>query len=97
MKKYLKIFFVLIIFLVIFSFGKYYFTAKFQAGTCVKALDGYIWHVNRFSLGKYSLMGWQNPWWGLEIKMEKDVLERTTASGIPVYNVIECPDPRITN
>ncbi len=85
------VFILLLVFLV-----DYHFIAKFEAGSCIKAQDGYIWHINRYGSGNYSVMGWQDPWWGLEVAVKKQVLERNTSLGIPEYRQIDCPKPIIS-
>ena|SRR3989344_4023943 len=71
--------------------GNFYLRSKFHSGECVQALDGYIWHVNNYSFGKYTVMGWQSNAWGNEVVMEKSVLERKDTD-IPVYHRIACPE-----
>lgn len=57
----------LVLAIVVLSFaGNYYLRSKFRSGECVQALDGYIWHINNYNLGKYYVMGWQDKAWGME-------------------------------
>ncbi len=71
--------------------GNFYLRSEFHAGECVQALDGYVWHVNNYSFGKYTVMGWQGNAWGNEAATEKIILERSDA-GIPVYHQVTCPE-----
>lgn len=71
--------------------GNFYLRSTFHAGECVQALDGYTWHINNYSFGKYTIMGWQGNAWGNETTMGKSVLERKDA-GISVYHQIPCPE-----
>lgn len=90
-QNWLKILIVIMI-LLFLVVGNFYLRNKFNAGECVQALDGYIWHINRYSFGNYALMGWQNNAWGNEIIMNKSVLERKDVSSIPVYHQVACPE-----
>ncbi len=90
----MKIVGIVILLVTIIFLGKYYFSSKFKTGNCIEALDGYVWHVNRYSLGKYSVMGWQNPWWGSEVIIEKSILERKNLTKIPEYHQVDCPKPK---
>lgn len=91
MKTWIQKIISLLILIILFAIGTYYLTSDFKAGNCVQGLDGYTWHINRYRLGEYNLMGWQDPWWGNEVRLNKDILERKDASGIPMYHQIECP------
>jgi len=71
--------------------GNFYLRSTFHSGECVQALDGYTWHVNNYSFGKYTVMGWQSNAWGNETTIEKSILERKD-SGIPVYHQVPCPE-----
>ncbi len=72
--------------------ANYLFSNKFHSGECIQDYrDGYIWRVNNFNLGTYSLMGWQDNAWGSEVKFNKDTLEREDYSGTIVYHQVDCP------
>lgn len=60
--------------------GSSYLRGNFHAGECVQALDGYVWHINNYSFGKYTVMGWQSNAWGNEAVMEKSALERANSA-----------------
>lgn len=73
--------------------ANFLFRSEFAEGQCVKDdRDGYIWHINNYSLGKYRLMGWQGNAWGNEVEMKKGLLERKDLTGIPIYNQTVCPE-----
>lgn len=92
MKHLKKIIIIGLVIIVILAVN-FLFRSKFAEGECVKdGRDGYIWHVNRYRLGKYQLMGWQGNAWGNEGGMEKGVLEREDPIGIPVYWETTCPE-----
>lgn len=97
MKKWIQILGVALLLITLAALGDILLGSKFKAGNCVQALDGYVWHINRYGFGNYSLMGWQNPWWGNEVTLEKRILERKNASDISEYHQIECPDPSTSN
>ena len=69
------------------------FGNKFKSGSCIKDnRDGYIWHINDYSFGKYYLMGWQDNGWGHPVG-NKDTLERKDyRDGIQIYNQTACPE-----
>lgn len=96
MKKFLKQNWlkglILLVLVASLAVGNFYIRSKFHAGECVQALDGYIWHVNRYGLGEYALMGWQNNAWGNETTMSKSVLEKKDDSSIPLYHQVTCPE-----
>ena len=83
--------FILIIAVVALIAGNFYLRSEYKAGECIQALDGYTWHVNNYSFGKYTVMGWQSNAWGNETTMEKSVLERKDAD-ISVYHQVPCPE-----
>lgn len=89
--KKIKMILILILLVVLILVGKFYLTSKFDSGQCIQALDGYIWHINKYKLGKYDVMGWQGNSWGNEVSIDKDVLERKNLSKIPEYHYINCP------
>jgi hypothetical protein len=95
MMKYIKQYWiksvVLIVIIAAILIGNFYFRSNFHAGECVQGLDGYIWHINNFQFGKYTLMGWQRNAWGNEVTMEKSILERYD-SRIAVYHQVVCPE-----
>jgi hypothetical protein len=91
MKKWTKILLIIVLVGVLASTGSYYLGSKFHSGECVEGLDGYIWHINRYGLGEYQVMGWQKPWWGNEVSLERGVLERKNASDVPSYHRVDCP------
>ncbi|OGM92744.1 hypothetical protein A2333_01240 [Candidatus Wolfebacteria bacterium RIFOXYB2_FULL_49_7] len=87
-----KLIFAILIATVLWSVGNFYLRSKFHSGECVRALDGYTWHINNYRFGKYFLMGWQGNAWGNEVKMDKDILEREDISGIIAYHQVVCPE-----
>jgi len=90
--KYMKIIGVIIVIAFIFAIN-FLFRSKFKSGWCIKDnRDGYIWHVNNYSLGTYQIMGWQDSSWGNPVGMKKDILERSDINGIQVYNQTTCPE-----
>lgn len=91
--KYFKII-IFIICTIGFSLVVYsYFLTEFKNGWCVSDYrDGYIWHINNFSLGKYKVMGWQDGAWGNEEEMDKNILERKDNKGIQIYHQTACPE-----
>lgn len=93
MKKTFYYVCMLIILFISFKIFKYYFTSEFETGTCLQADDGYIWHINRFSFGDYYVTGWQKHvgYWGNEVDIEKDSLEREVENGIKKYHTVVCP------
>lgn len=84
---------IVVLLLLMVSILRYhYLSSRFEAGDCIQALDGYIWHINDFSWGEYSAMGWQRnvSGWGNEIHIDREDLEREEYS-IPIYYKTECP------
>lgn len=91
MKKWIKIAGLIIVIGVSISAGSYYLGSKFHPRECVEGLDGYIWHINSYNLGEYRVMGWQNPWWGNEVTLERGLLESKNISDVQLYHQIDCP------
>lgn len=90
-KKY-KIIIILLVAGILLSVGNYYMRSKFHSGDCVQALDGYTWHINNYSFGKYYVMGWQEKAWGNEVSISKDIFESKELSGIPRHHLVFCPE-----
>lgn len=91
MKKWIKILLGIVLVGALASKGSYYLGNKFDPGECIGGLDGYVWHINRYALGEYQVMGWQKPWWGNEVSLERSLLESKNASDVPLYHQIDCP------
>jgi hypothetical protein len=88
--KYKKIIiFLIITFLSFFLISS--LRSEFNSGDCIKSEDGYIWYINNYSWGEYSLMGWQGNSWGNEVKIKKHIIERNEVEGIKKYHNVVCP------
>lgn len=84
----------IVVFIGILIASNYLFGNKFKNGWCVKDnRDGYVWHINNYSFGKYQLMGWLGNSWGNPVEMRKDTLERKDYNTeIQIYNQTACPE-----
>ena len=72
---------------VILLIGAHYFTSKFRAGECIRDNEGYVWHIDGFSMGYY--FAYNDPDGNL-VKIDKDLLERKIEDGVPKYRKTKC-------
>ncbi len=91
-KKLLPVLICLCVLIGVYYLVNFLFLNNYKNGDCIQSEDSYVWHINDYSFGKYSLMGWQKDSWGNQVELSKNLVEgKDYGSNIPRYHLVTCP------